>query len=68
MDAETHRRFRGTGIKLRDQELTEVRREISLARLPCLDLLEEIAATQLRVEQESVTAAVVHAEGASCPR
>jgi hypothetical protein len=56
MDAETHRRFGASGIPLTDAEYEEALREIAAARLPCRDLLEQIAAARLRIEQESITA------------
>jgi len=58
MDAETHRRFAKPGIQidLTDAEHDEVVREVVVDRLPCRDLLEQIAATRVRIEQESITA------------
>jgi hypothetical protein len=56
MDAETHRRFAASGIPLTAAEVKDVLREIAFARLPCQDLLEQIAASGMRIEQELITA------------
>jgi len=56
MDADSHREFASSGIELSEAEWDDVKREVASARLPCADLLREIAATRLRIEQESITA------------
>jgi hypothetical protein len=48
-------RFAATGIRLTEVEYKEVMRELAVARLPCRELLEQIAVTRLRIEQESIT-------------
>jgi len=58
MDVDSHRRFASSGIELSETEWDDVMREVASARLPCTELLREIAATRLRVEQESITADV----------
>lgn len=56
MDATTHQRFEASGIRLTDQQQAEVERAVSDGTLPCQDLLQRIAATSLRIEQETITA------------
>jgi hypothetical protein len=56
MDAETHQQYAASGIRLTEAEYEEVLREIAATRLPCRDLLEQIAVSRLRIEQESITA------------
>jgi hypothetical protein len=56
MDADTHRQLASSGIELSEAEYNDVMREVAAGRLPCGDLLQEIAATKLRIEQETLTA------------
>jgi hypothetical protein len=58
MDAETHQRFVNCGIRLTEDEHSDVLRELKAGKLPSRDLLERIAATRMRIEQESITAEV----------
>jgi len=56
MDAATHKRFARFGIELTAAEREEVSREMATRRLPCRDLLEQLSATGIRIEQETITA------------
>ena len=56
MDAATHQRFEASGMRLTDQQHVEVEHALSDGRLPCRDVLQRIASTGLRIEQEAITA------------
>ena len=55
MDASAHECFQDAGIKLSDEEHSQVVRESLVGKLPCQDLLKRIAVTRLRIEQEVIT-------------
>lgn len=55
MDAATHRRFRVCGISLDNSELAELTKAVRCTDLPCQDLLAEVLASKLRIEQENIT-------------
>lgn len=56
MDADTHRQFEAQGIRLSDRERRDLLQAMSVADIPCRDLLQRIATTGKRIEQEVVTA------------
>lgn len=56
MDAETHCQFESWGIQLSEVELLELGRALTDGNLPCQDLLERLASSKRRIEQESITA------------
>lgn len=58
MDAETHRQFELYGVSLSEEELAEVTRAMAEGKLPCQELLERLASSRKRIEQESITAVV----------
>lgn len=58
MDAETHRRFEPYSIPLSELEHEEVTRAIAEGKLPCQELLEHLASSRKRIEQETITAGV----------
>lgn len=58
MDAETHRQFEQYGIPLTEGEHAEVTRALTEGKLPCQDLLERLATSGKRIEQETITADV----------
>ncbi len=55
MGAKTHERFERAGIALTEEEHSQVIREILADKLPCQDLLQCLAKTRLRIEQEVIT-------------
>lgn len=58
MDAETHRQFELCGISLSEGELAEVTRAMAEGKLPCQGLLERLASSKKRIEQETITGGV----------
>lgn len=55
MDAVAHERYESSGIDRTDEEHSQVVCEVLAGKLPCQELLQLLARTRLRIEQEVIT-------------